>query len=224
GLSPVRDWWKRPPHESAASEEKPSSAERVPDRPDSLRLPRDVTDTLRIQTAEARPATRPRGLELSGKLAVDTNRPVRVHTRFAGEVVRVEPVEDTARPGGQTAFRPLRPGDRVEENQLLAVVWSKDLGEKKSELVDALSRLQLDQALLDSLRESFKKGVIPERSLREKERDVEAGRIAVDRAERTLRAWRLTDEGIEAVRAEAGRHRGKGRPDRPQGDGTAHGR
>ena len=40
--------------------------------------------------------------------------------------------------------RPLRHGDKVTVKQLLAVIWSKDLGEKKSELVDALSQLRLD--------------------------------------------------------------------------------
>src|SRR5262249_46493770 len=51
--------------------------------------------------------------------------------------------------------------------------------------------------------ESYSRGVIPERSLREQERNVEADLIAVARAERTLRAWRLTDAEIDAVKAEA---------------------
>src|SRR5262249_17887412 len=100
-------------------------------------------------------------------------------------------------------FRPLRFGDGVRKGQLLAVVWSKDLGEKKSELVDAVSRLKLDQEILQQLKEGYSSGVTPERSLREQERNVESDLIALARAERTLRAWRLTDAEIEAIKAEA---------------------
>ena len=36
-----------------------------------------------------------------------------------------------------SAGRPLRSGDGVRKGQLLAVVWSKDLGEKKLKVVSA---------------------------------------------------------------------------------------
>ena len=50
--------------------------------------------------------------------------------------------------------------------------------------------------------------------MREAERSVESGMIAVSRAERTLRSWRLTNPDIEAIRAEAVRiHRNKGQWD-----------
>ena len=45
----------------------------------------------------------------------------------------------------------LRVGDARREGQLLAVVWSKDLGEKKSELVDAVSKLRADEKTLERL-------------------------------------------------------------------------
>jgi cobalt-zinc-cadmium efflux system membrane fusion protein len=41
--------------------------------------------------------------------------------------------------------------------------------------------------------------------LREQERNVEADRIAVERAERTLKSWRLTDQEVDEVRDEAER-------------------
>ena len=41
--------------------------------------------------------------------------------------------------GGRPKMRPIRFGDHVEKGQLLAVLWSSELGEKKSEYVDALS-------------------------------------------------------------------------------------
>src|SRR5262249_17276988 len=64
-------------------------------------------------------------------------------------------------------------------------------------------RLKLDQESLDKLRQAYATGSVPERSVREAERNVEADLIAVARAERTLRSWRLTEAEIAAVKAEA---------------------
>jgi cobalt-zinc-cadmium efflux system membrane fusion protein len=205
GLPHLLPWNKRPANESAPGGEPEASAQRVPGRPDTVRLPPDVVRALGIQTVEAKPATQPRLLQLSGKLALDANHLARVHARFGGEVMEIAQVPDVLRPGERTQLRDLRPGDGVEQNQLLAVVWSKDLGEKKSELVDALSKLRLDRETLKRYQDLYDKGAIPERSLREAERNVEADLVAVAKAERTLASWRLTDEEIAAVRAEAER-------------------
>jgi cobalt-zinc-cadmium efflux system membrane fusion protein len=132
---------------------------------------------------------------------------VRIHPRFAGEIVALGTVGggETNTPAGEspTAGRPLRLGDRVQKDQLLAVVWSKDLGEKKSELVDTLSRLKLDREVLTKLQELYQKGATAERNVREAERNVESDLIAVARVERTLRSWRLSDAEIAAIRTEA---------------------
>ena len=93
-------------------------------------------------------------------------------------------------------------GDRVSKDQLLAVVWSRELGEKKSELVDGLSQLRVDEETLARLTATSKDGAIPERSLREAERHVEADRIAVARTLRTLETWRVPQEEIDAACAE----------------------
>ena len=67
---------------------------------------------------------------------------------------------------------PITFGDRVKEpvldkqnnivtpGDLLAVVWSKDLGEKKSELVDAICQFRLDQETLTRLQKY--RDVIPD--------------------------------------------------------------
>ena len=99
-------------------------------------------------------------------------------------------------------MRPIRFGDHVEKGQILAVLWSSELGEKKSEYVDALSRLRLEQETLTRLEALYKDEAIAERNLREARRNVEAAEIAVA-LERTLHAWRLTDEEIAAIRSEA---------------------
>jgi len=175
----------------------------------TLLVPADVQRSLDLHTVQVIAAGRPRKLpSLTGTLALDTNRLVRIHARFAGEVVslgRAEEYDPSAGPTANSYSRPLRYGDSVRKNQLLAVIWSKDLGEKKSELVDAVSKLKLDREVLNRLRALFKEGGTSERSLREAERAVESDLIAVARAERTLRSWRLSEAEIAAVRGEAER-------------------
>jgi cobalt-zinc-cadmium efflux system membrane fusion protein len=48
-------------------------------------------------------------------------------------------------------------------------------------------------------------GVVPQRQLREAERAVETSIVAIARAEATLRTWRVSEEEIQAVTAEADR-------------------
>jgi cobalt-zinc-cadmium efflux system membrane fusion protein len=183
---------------------------------DTLTVPSDVAKTLGLDTAVAGSPTRYWELPpLTGCLAVDPNRQARVHSRFAGEVVALGTINgtETDSPFAETGSRPLRVGDTVKAGQLLAVVWSKDLGEKKSELVDALSQLRVNRDTLQRYK-SLTEGVIAQRQLREAERAVEASVVAVARAEATLRTWRVGDEEIKAVTAEADRlARQDARPD-----------
>ena len=54
-----------------------------------------------------------------------------------------------------------------------------------------------------------------ERTFREAERPVEVGEINVERAEQTLQSWLLTDEEIDAVKAESKRiHDSGGKPEK----------
>jgi cobalt-zinc-cadmium efflux system membrane fusion protein len=97
-------------------------------------------------------------------------------------------------------------------------VWCKDLGEKKSELADALSQSSYDQEQLAKLTEAARDGAVSEAKLRQQERNVEADMTAVARAERTLRVWRLTEAEIAEVKQEAERiHARKGKRD-PQAE------
>src|SRR5437763_892079 len=79
---------------------------------------------------------------------------------------------------------------------------------KKSQLVDALSQLRLDE----ENRERYLAAgtAIPEATVRQARRSVETDRIAIATAERTLRSWRLTEEEVDAVKAEAERIRQRG--------------
>jgi cobalt-zinc-cadmium efflux system membrane fusion protein len=146
-------------------------------------------------------------LELQGSLALDTDQLVRAHSRFPGEVIELSEVPDHDAPqrGGQTVLRPVGFGDHVAKDQLLAIVWCKDLGEKKSELADALSQLHFDREQLAQLTDAARDGAIPDARIRQQQRSMEADLTAVARAERTLRVWRLSEGEIEAVRQEAKR-------------------
>ncbi|HJZ53714.1 MAG TPA: efflux RND transporter periplasmic adaptor subunit, partial [Gemmataceae bacterium] len=193
------------PSTRAAGPPSPTAPD-LPDRlrrvgPDNVVVPPSVAQNMGLQTAVVGERVRPMRLPpLQGTLALDPDCLARVHSRFPGEVMSVGADEiATALPTSP------RVGDPVHKGDLLAVVWSKDLGEKKSELVDALSKLRADEALLRRLREGERDGSVPARSIWDAERAVEGDRVAVDRAERTLRAWRLTDGEIAAVRAEADR-------------------
>jgi len=55
-----------------------------------------------------------------------------------------------------------RYGDYVKKGDVMFVIWSKEIGEKKSELVDAISKLDADKKLLERL-ESVEKGVVAEK-------------------------------------------------------------
>ena len=130
---------------------------------------------------------------------LDADRLSHVHARFPGEIVELGPGDGRS---PAVCF-----GQRVRKGQLLAVIWSRDLGEKKSDLIDALSQLRVDEDSLARISKAAAEGSVPERILRDTERKVEADRIAVSRAVRTLQSWRISKEEIDQVRAEADRLR-----------------
>jgi cobalt-zinc-cadmium efflux system membrane fusion protein len=182
-----------------------SPAVLVDGHPATLQLPSDVVRRFGIQTAKAESATQAMALELSGTLILDANRMSHVHARFPGEIVEL---------GALDGSRPVDFGAGVQKGQLLAVIWSRDLGEKKSDLVDGLSQLWVDEETWNRMSAAAQEGAIPDRTLRQAERQVEADRIVVARVMRTLETWRVPQEEIDAVRAEAQRlakEKGKGR-------------
>lgn len=171
---------------------------------ESVQVAADVARKFGIRTTAVKRATEAESLKLNGSLILNANRMSRVHTRFAGEVVEIS----LKQPDGE----PLGFGDTVSRGQLLAVIWSRELGEKKSELIDAMSRLLLEQENLKSLEKLLAQGATSERLVREAERVVESDRVAISRVVRTLRTWRVAETEIAAVQAEAERlHRERGK-------------
>ena len=193
-----------------AAEARPAAPRPVRVGPDTLEIPAAVVRSLDVRTALATAATRSRQLApFPGILNLDNDRVARVHTRFPGEVVALgTPTRGETNklpPPGSSGERPLSWGDTVHEGQLLVVVWSKDLGEKKSELVGALVQLKSDQKTLDELKSLYAKGGTSEKALRDAEVTVQNDVNAVAKAERTLVSWRLTGAEIDAIRKEADR-------------------
>jgi len=180
----------------------------------SIEVPPRVATLTGLTTAVVKKPTRPRVLQLRGSLALDVNRLVHVHARFPGQIVHLESVEVAAgdSPTAPRVKRTLNFMDRVKKGQKLGQIWSKELGEKKSELVDSLIRLRIDEQNLMYQKELLRKGATPEKSVREAERQVEVGSIAVAKAERTLRSWTIKDEEIRNLKKEAQRmHEGGAR-------------
>jgi cobalt-zinc-cadmium efflux system membrane fusion protein len=168
----------------------------VPDRPETIQFSEESYHLLQIRTVEVKPAPPPEPLRLPGSLVLDPNRLVVVHTRFSGELVRI------AMSGHNGSARPLRYGDRVNKGDVMGVVWSKDIGEKKSELVDAVSKLEADRNTLKALK-SAAEGAVARIKIVEAQRNFDADSIALARADRTLRSWRLSEDEIQAVYQEA---------------------
>ena len=131
----------RPP-QTAAESPPPDRFQRT--GRDTLTGSAEAARCVGLKTAVVGAATRPRTLApFPGTLALDSNRLARVHSRFPGEVVAVATTNGTDKvPSLAGGGRYLQAGDAVRRGDLLAVVWSKDLGEKKSELVDAVSKLR----------------------------------------------------------------------------------
>lgn len=168
----------------------------VRDRGDTIRVSAESFQALNLRTVEVEPAPPPEPLRLPGRVVIDPNRLLPVHSRFTGELVRIGTVKEG------TVVRPLRYGDRVTKGDLMGVVWSKEIGEKKSELVDAQSKLDADRKTLEAMERAVK-GAVAEMKIIEARRNVQADQIALFKADRTLRSWRLTEDEIRVVYQEA---------------------
>ena len=104
---------------------------------DAICLSPELAANLGIQTCKVEYSSSPVMLEMSGTLMLDADHLSHVHARFPGEIVELGPGDDHS---PAVSF-----GQRVRKGQLLAVIWSRDLGEKKSDLIDALSQLRMDE-------------------------------------------------------------------------------
>jgi membrane fusion protein, heavy metal efflux system len=184
-------------HVPQAAETRANSVQLVAATNDTLRVEQDAVAAIGIRSLAAQPANLADTLQLSGTLTLDASWLEEVRSRFQGEVVEIGKTPDGTR---SVVF-----GDSVRKDQLLAVVWSRELVEKKSELVDAISQLHLDTERLKRLEKLFQDGTLSERDYRDAQRALEADRIAVSRVLLTLQTWRVADAEIKQVEEEAQR-------------------
>jgi cobalt-zinc-cadmium efflux system membrane fusion protein len=231
-VQPVLDHLREPNKEKEADKEEPNHSHvLVRDargRP-LLKLSEDAARSLDLSAetiVEARPATTPRPLPaLDGQLAYENDSLFPIKPRFAGEVeefgrVTQEGLEEdsgASRKGISPRWqedRPLGFGDFVKgpyvdakgkqhPGQLLAVIWSKDLGDKKAALIDALIDLRRDTQRLKDLKKAWEENAIPYSTYYEAQRTVQKDINARNAAERTLRIWKLEDAEIDAIKMEA---------------------
>jgi cobalt-zinc-cadmium efflux system membrane fusion protein len=191
-----------PPSPGSGSEAKPGVTV-LPG--DMISVTPEVLVSLGIKTGEVAPADKPRPLApFNGVLNIDLNRTIPVHSPFAGIVVALGTPEggETDRPSGDSGTRALRQWEKVKENQLLAVIWSKDLGEKKSELVQAVSDLKLAKDQLKRY-ESLEPGIVAGKEVIAAKFAVQKSENDLSKAESTLRAWRMPEADIKSLIAEA---------------------
>lgn len=173
-----------------------------------LKLLPKVVELNGIRTAEVTKPSRPRKLELRGVLNWDLDSLVHIHARFPGQIIELAQVPEPNAAVSTQAIKTMRDissMDHVTKGQELGVLWSKELGEKKSELVSALIRNRVDILNLKLVRRMQEEGAVPLRSLREAEQTVEQDKTAVQKARMTLLSWRLTPDEISEVEAEAER-------------------
>jgi cobalt-zinc-cadmium efflux system membrane fusion protein len=219
--------WLHGPHAKAPdrSEKQPShelirDTQGRPVRPPTLRLSEEAARSIGLRAdhiVKAVPADKPRALPpLEGTLAYENNSLFSVRPRFAGEVAEITqvPMSPWERDFQHTlsgpphygkirTTRPLGLGDRVKEGDLLAVVWSKDLGDKKAALIDALIDLHRDRKQLETFAQLYERGALPKTTYDEKDRTVKKEINQVHAAERTLRIWKLGDREIADLKREA---------------------
>jgi cobalt-zinc-cadmium efflux system membrane fusion protein len=218
----LRSFDEKPPRLAIGDEhrnDKMAGVEAVSGDAGRLKLSPGVVDTLKVRVAAVRRAPLTEPLLLTGSLFLDSSNLAVVHTRFPGEIVEIGQISEVDVHGapvvreGHPVLRQLRAGDEVKKGQLIAVVWSKEIGETKSDLVEALSRRRTSKATVERL-EGLEKGSVSGQVVREAQQKYQSDVIAVERAERTLRSWRETDEEIAEVYAEAERiTRGESQPD-----------
>lgn len=172
---------------------------------DGLRLTKAALANLEIQPITAEPAVRARPLptQFYGRLNYDNARMYTIRPPFQGRIEELRQVAEGQPPYGPDSKRPLREHDRVKQGDMLAVLWSKDLGVAKAAFVDAIQNLRLSRDVLERQEKLFKEGSIGLTTYQTTERQVRLDTSALLTAERTLRIYKLNDKEIDALRHEA---------------------
>jgi cobalt-zinc-cadmium efflux system membrane fusion protein len=206
----VTDWWSGAPARADQGGKGKKGKKAIPaelvyfGKNQGLRLSQEAMTALQVAPEEVKRAAERRPLPPQiGTINYDPDRLFTIRSRFAGEIAEMHKVLDTDTISAETKLRPIRFGDKVPQDKLLAVVWSKDLGAAKAALVDAITNVRLSQDRLDRQAKTFAEGALSRASYLEAERQLRLDRNAELTAERTLRMWKLGDDEIRKIREEA---------------------
>jgi hypothetical protein len=186
----------------------PPRVDPVDCQPNIVSVPEETRRLLGIrkrgvdQLATATAPSRARPLTMSRSTGLDPNRLFRFRIRFTpAECIEIGQVDEIG--PGATKQREVRSGDVVHKGQRLALFHSDDVGNMKSNLVDAILQLRLDQKILEASQAAYDKGALPYLDYMAAIRAVEGDYSLIGRTENTLHAWYFPEEDIEAVRKEA---------------------
>jgi cobalt-zinc-cadmium efflux system membrane fusion protein len=178
-----------------------------PVKPATMRLSSEAVKGLKVAT---KPVTKAGNLTLPsqiGTLGYDTDLLFPVRAPFQGVVTEIGKAKNhfAINGGSQQSGEPklLGPGNRVKEGDLLAIIWSKELGDRKVALISALLDLYFDEDALRRVEGIYLKGSYPESSYRAQVSKVEKDLATVFAAESSLGISRLSPKEIEEIREEA---------------------
>jgi cobalt-zinc-cadmium efflux system membrane fusion protein len=165
-----------------------------------LRYTLEAVQGLHIDPQPVKRATETRPLPPQvGTLQYDNDRLFIIRSRFPGEVAELLELPDADSLSSEKKMRPLRYGDRLKQNQLLAAVWSQALGQAKAALVDAVSNLRLSSKFVEKQTALWLAGNLSESILDASKRQEYLDRNALRTAANSLRMWRLKDDEIEEL-------------------------
>jgi membrane fusion protein, heavy metal efflux system len=203
GIAALRGFeqWEHPPQVFDPEHDPDALVTLAPGQTDTVQFASGALAKMGYRLATVEPAPPPPPLRMHGQVEMDPNLMLRIKARFPGNVVEIADFEaaDPAAPK-----RPLQFGDRVHKGQLLAVINSKEVGEKKSDLIDALSKLATREDILKRL-EGAKPGAIAQNAIIQAKRDFDEASVDVMNARRTLESWQISDAEIAVVFREADR-------------------
>ena len=175
-----------------------------------VELSADAIKSLELKPQEAVRATSALPLPpMIGTVNYDNDLVFQIKPRFTGKIVgfkmvkTVNEVLKNGSPDYKQSERPIKFGDKVKLGEVMAVFMSRDIGEKKASLVDAVINLRLSDMQLERHEKIYKDGAISEATLNQTQRQHRLDSNAVMLAERTLRMWELGDKEINEIKAEA---------------------
>jgi cobalt-zinc-cadmium efflux system membrane fusion protein len=226
---PIKAWWTGKTDKDQGTTQADLSHELVRDAqgrpitPPTMRLSPRAAEALKVATEKVTPAGPLLLPKQIGTVGYDTDRLYPVRPRFQGEIIKIAQVSeyhvDASLPSEKRVVkRMIGPGDRVHKGEELAVIWSKELGDRKVALVTALLDLYVDEETLKQQEPIYEKGSLPEATIRASRGRVQKDLAAVYAAESALGISRLLPEEVEKIRQEARviQKRLQGNPETPE--------